>query len=222
MSNTKQTSALRHPIAFHGLFFLIAIPAALAAPAGLIGWVVLILAIGYNIALPLTGQRLDHAEWVALWRFLLPLSCTLPFADWILVNQGTLHFPDHGISRLGGEVPLYFCGLWIMLLWQVCWFSQLSPKPYLTAAALGLLGFLVWEWAARPMQLWEAQDVAQIAGFALYPLAPEMLLSVGTLWMWRQVKATAITTQVVAGLSLAVFYAGALSLALLAEHVITS
>lgn len=222
MSIAAPNPLFKPALKFHGVFFVIAIPLALSAPANLIGWTVLLLALAYNLALPLVGARLQLAEWPALWRFLLPLSCCLPFADWMLVNQGTLHFPDHGIARLGGAVPIYFCGLWIMLLWQICWFAPMTPKPYLSAATLGLAGFLIWEWAARPMQLWEAIGVTQIAGFALYPLLPEMLLSVATLWLWQQTKTASWFTQLAAAIALAIFYAGALSLALLAESQLSA
>lgn len=133
----------------------------------------------------------------------------------MLVNQGTLIFPDHDVPRLGGAVPLYFCGLWIMLLWQLCWLASFSRRPFLLVAFLSLAAFLVWEWAARPMQLWEAHNVRQIAGFALYPLIPEAMLSLGSLWMWRQLKNAPYWQQLIGALSLAVFYAGALALALL-------
>jgi len=222
MSIAAPNTLFKPALKFHGVFFVIAIPLALSVPANLVGWTVLLLALAYNLALPLVGARLQLAEWPALWRFLLPLSCCLPFADWMLVNQGTLHFPDHGIARLGGAVPIYFCGLWIMLLWQICWFAPMTPKPYLSAATLGLAGFLIWEWAARPMQLWEAVGVTQIAGFALYPLLPEMLLSVATLWLWQQTKTASWFTQLAAAIALAIFYAGALSLALLAESQLSA
>ncbi len=209
------STGLRDALIFHGAFFALAIPLALNASSDALGWTVLLLALAYNIALPLVGHWRQHEDWAALWRFLLPLSCALPCADWMLVNQGTLHFPDHGITRLGGAVPLYFCGLWIMLLWQLCWFAPVFKRPYWAVALLGLAAFLVWEWAARPMQLWEAIGVRQVAGFAPYPLIPEMLLSLGSLWMWKQLKTQPWLPQLAGALSLAVFYAGALSLALL-------
>ncbi len=114
---------------------------------------------------------------------------TLPFADWMLVERmGTLYFPDHGIPRIGGAVPVYFMGLWIMLLWQVLWFAQLTKRPYLVTALLSFGGFLFWEWASHPMALWQANDVLKIADFALYPLIPEVLLSLGALFFWRLLK----------------------------------
>lgn len=213
-----KTSAqgVRDAVFFHGAFFAIAIPVALNTQGLQLGIALCLLALGYNIALPLVGQWRGHSEWVRLWKFLVPVSIALPCADWMLVERmGTLYFPDHGIPRLGGAVPLYFMGLWIMLLWQVCWFAMATPRPYPVVALLSLAGFVVWEWAARPMNLWHAQDVLQVQGFALYPLIPEMLLAVGALWLWQTLRHKSIWQQIYGGLSLAVFYAGALSLSLL-------
>lgn len=201
---------------FHALFFSIAIPVALTSSGARLGMSVSALALAYNIALPLFGHWRGHPQWVRLWVFLLPMSATLPLADWMLVvRMKTLVFPDHGIWRLGGAVPLYFTGLWIMLLWQVCWLADTVRKPWHFAAGFSLAAFLVWEWAARPMALWHAVGVKQVAGFALYPLIPEMLLGMAALWMWRQCGYSAWPQRVAAAVSVSVFYAGALSLALL-------
>ena len=174
------------------------------------------LALFYNVALPLFGRWRGDREWVRLWAFLLPMSLTLPCADWMLVQRmGTLVFPDHGIARLGGAVPVYFMGLWIMLLWQVCWLAGTVRKPFHFAGVFSLAAFLIWEWAARPMSLWHAVGVKQIAGFALYPLIPEILLGLAALWMWRSCGRAAWPQRLAAAVSVSVFYAGALSLSLL-------
>ncbi|HEX4855356.1 MAG TPA: hypothetical protein VFV28_00980 [Limnobacter sp.] len=210
------TAGVKDALIFHSVFFALAIPVALNLQGNNLGIALLVFAITYNIALPLAGKLRGHDEWVKLWKFLLPVSIALPCADWMLVERmGTLYFPDHGIPRLGGAVPLYFMGLWIMLLWQVCWFSMATPRPYPVVAALSLSGFLVWEWAARPMDLWHAQHVFQVEGFAVYPLIPEMFLAVGALWLWQTLHNSPFLNQLAGGLALAVFYAGALSLSLL-------
>ena len=207
---------VKDALIFHILFFALAIPLALSNSAERLGIVVSALALGYNIALPVFGKWRNHGDWVRLWTFLLPMSITLPCADWMLVvRMQTLVFPDHGIWRLGGAVPIYFMGLWIMLLWQVCWFASAVSKPYLFTAIFSLLAFLVWEWAARPLSLWHAVGVRQVAGFALYPLIPEMLLSLGAFWMWQQSQRKPWPQQLAASVSVSIFYAGALSLALL-------
>lgn len=216
MNTRTPMAGIRDALLFHAVFFAIAIPVALNVQGNSLGIALVIFALSYNMALPLVGHWRGHTEWVKLWKFLLPLSIALPCADWMLVERmGTLHFPDHGIARLGGAVPLYFMGLWIMLLWQVCWLAMATRKPYPVVALLSLGGFLIWEWAARPMDLWHAQHVLQVQGFAIYPLIPEMLLALAALWMWNTLGNKPYFQQVLGAFAIAVFYAGALSLSLL-------
>ena len=214
--NKVNATGVRDALIFHALFFAIAIPVALSTAGNTLGVALVVFAIAYNVALPLIGKWRGHDEWFGLWKFLLPLSIALPCADWMLVERmGTLTFPDHGIVRLGGAVPVYFMGLWIMLLWQVCWLAMATRKPYAVVAALSLGGIRRWEWAARPMTLWHAHDVLQVQGCAIYPLIPEMLLAIGALWLWNTLKNKPYKQQFLGALALAVFYAGALSLSLL-------
>lgn len=209
-------TAFKDALIFHAVFFAIAMPVALSLQGAALGLALVVLALAYNIALPIVGHWRNHRDWPRLWLFLVPLSMTLPFADWMLVERmGTLYFPDHGIPRIGGAVPVYFMGLWIMLLWQVLWFAQLTKRPYLVTALLSFGGFLFWEWASHPMALWQANDVLKIADFALYPLIPEVLLSLGALFFWRLLKNAPRHQQVLAAFSLTIFYTGALALALL-------
>ncbi|MES3041599.1 MAG: hypothetical protein V4730_10665 [Pseudomonadota bacterium] len=207
---------MQDALRFHALFFAIAIPTALYQQDRSLGMAILLLTLAYNISLPLMCQWRGYREGVRLWWFLLPLSLALPCADWMLVRQmGTLSFPDHGIYRLGGAVPIYFMGLWIMLLWPLCWLAQSTRRPYLFTAMAALAAFLIWEWAARPLNLWHAVGVKQVAGFALYPLIPEMLLAIAALWMWQHHGRSPLLTRLACAISVAIFYAGALSLALL-------
>jgi hypothetical protein len=216
MMHKPNAAGVKDALLFHAAFFAVAIPLALNVEGHKLGLALMVFALAYNIALPLAGKLRGHAEWVDLWKFLLPVSVALPCADWMLVERmGTLYFPDHGIPRLGGAVPLYFMGLWIMLLWQVCWLAMASPRPYPVVAALSLVGFLTWEWAARPMDLWHAQNVLQVEGFAVYPLIPEMLLALGALWLWQTLRLKPAVQKLAGAIALAVFYAGALSLSLL-------
>lgn len=212
----RSKTGVRDALIFHAVFFAVAIPVALSQQADHLGLALLGLALLYNIALPLVGLQRNHKGWFPLWLFLLPLSLTLPCADWMLVQRmGTLSFPDHSVPRIGDAVPFYFMGLWIMLLWQVCWLAQATRKPYPVAAVLALIGFLVWEWAARPMSLWHAQGVHMVAGFALYPIIPEVLLALSALWMWRTLEHKPWLQRLAGALAVTVFYAGALSLSLL-------
>lgn len=207
---------LREALLFHTLFFVIAAVAIFVTPARAYGSVLLIAAIAYQLALPAWSLIRGHGDWLALWAFLLPLSLCQPLADWVLVDvAGTLSFPDHGIYRIGGAVPLYFCGLWTMALFPVLLLAQHSRMPWLTVAGAGLLMFAACEWIARPLDLWQARNVATIAGVALYVLAAEVLLCWATYAAWRGTRGSALPTRVVAAVAVSLFYTGALLWALL-------
>jgi hypothetical protein len=225
-------SEIQHALLFHGLFFAITLPIASALRGFELGVALSLFALAYNFALPaygkwrfstaknlgLSSDRLSgqNSDWVGLWQFLLPLSLSLPCADWMLVKQlGTLYFPDHGIPRIGGAVPVYFSGMWIMLLWPTTWLALQTRMPYVTMAVLSMTGFLVWEWVAPTMALWEPKNAIIWQGIAVYVLIPELLLGLATLFMWQILRNQTRLAQIAGGLGLTVFYAGALALSLL-------
>lgn len=196
---------------FHALFFALAVPLAWMLRGSALGWLLLTAALTYNLALPTIGRWRQHGQWLRLWQFLLPLSFTLPLADWVLVDSvGVLVFPDHGSPRIGGAVPIYFMGLWIMLLWPLITLACATARPYACIAVTGLLAFVLWEWAARPLNLWHAHDVRSVHGFALYVLPAELLLCLAALFAYRYSQAKSRAVQIVAALAVTPFYSGAL------------
>jgi len=218
IDNRPSAASLRDALWFHLAFFAVAVPVAIAVPDKALGKAILILAALYNILLPAIANWRGHRQWYLLWVFLLPLSFTLPMADWMLVKRmGTLVFPDHGVPKFANVVPVYFAGLWIMLLWPVTLFASALPRKWSYAAAggLGLALFLIWEWAARPLELWHARNVVMVHDTALYPLVPEALLCIGALWMWRATTMSPRWQKVMGAIALTFFYAGGLSLFLL-------
>lgn len=209
-------SSIREALWFHGLFFAIGLPLVLFLQGPALGRALLGLAIGYNVALPLLSLVRGHGEWLKLWLFLLPLSCGQVIPDWALADiAGVLVFPDHGVWRVGGAVPVYFMGLWIMLLFPIVLLSDRLRSRYLAAALLSLLLFGFWEWAARPLGLWYARDVRMVAGTALYPLVPEMLLGLATLSAYRNSRGRAIIQQWFSAFGVNLFYTGAVFIGLL-------
>lgn len=218
MIESPSRASLRDALLFHLAFFAIALPVAMSLDGKALGRALVWLAAIYNLALPLAARWRRHPQWYSLWTFLLPLSVVLVLPDWMLVKRmGTLVFPDHGVPKFANVVPVYFAGLWIMLLWPVTLFASALPRrwSYAVAGLVALVLFIAWEWAARPLQLWEARNVRTLAGFALYPLIPEALLAMAALWMWRITHEAARWQKLLGALAVMVFYAGALSLALL-------
>lgn len=208
---------LREAIGFHVLFGLFAAALIWLLPASSFGLAVILVVLLYNVGLPLFSLVRGHVDWLLLWLFLLPLSCAQVLPDWALVQlAGTLHFPDHGAYRIGGAVPVYFMGLWIMLLFPIAVVAdQAGRLRYAVAALLGLLLFAFWEWAAAPLGLWQAQNVRTVDGMALYPLIPEALLAAASLWMYRLTHGRGLAAALCGSLLVSVFYTGALFTALL-------
>ena len=210
--------SLRDALLFHAVFFAIALPVAALMKGHPLGRALVLLAAVYNLALPVVARLRQHPQWYSLWVFLLPLTLTLPAADWLLVKRmGTLVFTDHGVPKLANVVPVYFAGMWIMLLWPVCLFASAVQRSwsYWIAGALSLWLFDGWEWAAPALELWHPRNVLMVEGVALYPLIPEALLPVAALWMWRVTEVSPRWQKIAGAMTVTVFYTGALALALL-------
>jgi hypothetical protein len=207
---------IREALWFHLLFFAISAPVLLFARGEMLGKGLLALTLGYNIALPLFALMRGHGEWLKLWTFLLPLSCGQVFPDWALVQIGNvLSFSDHGVWRIGGAVPLYFMGLWIMLLFPITLISDSNRSRYLIAGILSLLLFGFWEWAAPMLELWHPLNVRVVAGVAVYVLIPEVFLGLVTLQVYRRTKDSGIIQQVFSAFAVNLLYTGALFIGLL-------
>lgn len=207
---------VREALAFHALFFIAAGVTLWLTPAGALGWALLWLTIAYHVALPTWALLRAQTEWLALWLFLLPLSVAQLLPDWALVRIAqTLVFPDHGILRVGDAVPLYLAGMWTMLLFPILLIAQSARHPFLAAALLAVILFAAAEWAAQPLRLWHAQNVATVAGVAVYVLVAELLLVLAALRAYRLHRRDAAPTRILAALGVSVFYAGALFLSLL-------
>lgn len=209
-------ASIRDMLWFHAAFFALALPLAVLLRDAALGHALLALAIAYNLLLPAFGVMRGHNNWLRLWAFLLPLSCAQVLPDWALARYAqTLVFPDHGIPRIGGLVPVYFMGLWIMLLFPVLLWADAVRSRYLSAFVLALALFTLWEWLAPALHLWRPQGVRTISGVALYPLIPEALLAFTALWMYRQTRELNYVQQVFGAISVSAFYAGTLFFALL-------
>lgn len=208
-------ASTREGIWFHILFFFVAASVLLFARDAMLGKGLLLLVLGYNLLLPAVAFVRRHPEWLALWAFLLPLSAAQVLPDLALANVAkVLVFPDLGQFRIGGAVPVYFMGMWTMLLFPLLLIGNSTRSRYLNTGVMAFISFTFWEWAARQLQLWHAQDVLMSHGIALYVLVPEVLLCLTALWMYRLTGESGILARFFGALSVSVFYAGALFISL--------
>ena len=211
-------SAPREALAFHLAFGIIALLAVMFTSGHGYGLAVLALAIAYNLLLPGYALLRGYSDWIARWAFLLPVSMGQVLPDWTLVRiSETLVFPDHGIARIGGDVPVYFMGLWIMLLFPITLFADATNRArYLVAARLALLLFGAAEWAAPMLQLWQPRNIDTVAGVALYTLPAEILLCLACLRLYRRTRHDGVFARLWAAMMIVGFYCGALMISLLA------
>ena len=209
-------ASIREALWFHSLFFAISALVLFFTQGAHFGKGILFLTIAYNVALPLYALARGHADWLKLWMLVLPLSCGQVLPDWALVQiAGVLSFPDHGAYRIGGAVPVYFMGLWIMLLFTITLISDSFRSRYFTAGVLSLLLFAIVEWAAQPLQLWQPHNVHTVAGVATYVLIPEVFLGVMTLKAYRNTRGDGFIQQMFSAFAVNLLYTGALFIGLL-------
>lgn len=213
-------ASVREALGFHLFFFVVATPALFLAKGDNLGKALLILAIFYNVALPALSVARGHAEWMRLWLFLFPLSCGQVLPDWALAEiPQVLVFPDLGQYRIGSVVPVYFMGLWIMLLFPILLISNsMRRSRYLIAGLLSLVLFTFCEWAARPLNLWHGQNVPMFHGVALYVLIPETLLTLAALSAYRRTEDDSPIQRLFSALGVNLFYTGSLFVGLLLSN----
>ena len=218
--------AIKPLLFFHALFGVLGGMAIVYAGAQR-GMVLLFLAIAYNLLIPAIALWRGYNLWLTAWIFLLPVSVLQIFPDWMLVSVlQTLAFPDLGVYRIAGVVPLYFTLLWIALLLPVTLISDAVPKyNYAVCAVLSAVLFGAVEVIATPMQVWqplftEQAPLKMTANVAWYVLLAEMLLGVACLVGYRATQRTSYRVQLFTGMAIPVFYAGALGLSyLLLERI---
>lgn len=211
------SGAARDAAAFH-VVFVAACGAVLLAPEPALGWRLLALVVGYNVALPLVGLRRGHPDWVKLWAFLVPLSLFQVVPDAALASVvGSLDFPDTGGPRLG-PVPLAMAGMWTIPLWGALFIAERQRgrvgRRAVWAAGLTGIALVGAEATLWAVPIWQAVGVQTVAHVALYVIAPEILLGavayLAWVWTrdrgrWEQVGAAALVSLVYLGALVASF-----------------
>lgn len=183
---------------FHGVFALVVL-AVLLVPVGQTGVKVLLLVIGYNVALPwVAWQARDHLLW-RMWTVLAPMSVLMVLPDWFLgAVLGSIRFPDTG-SPFVGTMPLFMAGMWTIALLPICMLARQVEDGrgvragFITAGAAGLALFIGAELLAPAIPLWEPVGVWEVAGVAPYVLLPELGLCLAAYALVRVPLPRAVT-----------------------------
>ena len=183
---------------FHGAFGLITL-AVLLMPVGQTGVKVLLLVIGYNVALPWAAQRTGDRTLWRMWTVLAPMSVLMVLPDWFLgAVLGSIRFPDTG-SPFIGTMPIFMAGMWTIALLPVCLLARQAEDRrgitlgFVTAGAAGLALFTAAELLAPTIPLWQPVGVWMVGGVAPYVLLPELGLCLATYALVRVPLPRAVT-----------------------------
>ncbi len=174
----------------------------------MLGLAILALVVAFNLLVPLFAGSSGNRHWFDLWLFLLPLSIFQVVPDWVLSQLiGILNFPDLGAPRIGGHVPVYMAGMWVIPLF---WVLLIARGSIMLAGVLALLVFAASEWAAPLFGIWRPRNVSTHFGIADYVLLPEALLGWAAAFAYRETSHAGIAMRIAAAAAVSVFYTGAL------------
>lgn len=170
-------------IRFHAAFAVVAV-AVLLIPLADTGLRVLILVVGYNIALPVFARRTDDDGLWTAWAVLAPMSVLMVLPDWFLsAVLGSITFPNTGAPYIG-TMPLFMAGMWaialipLMMIGMTVEAAKGVRAAFAAVVASGVLLFVAAERVAPLIPLWEPVGVAEVAGVAVYVVLPEAALCI--------------------------------------------
>ena len=203
------------------------------------GNLVILLVVFWHLNVFFRGL-LQYPRILSFYRFLLPLSIWVVFADWFLVQFAqTLVFPRNGAAwMIGDAVTPAMAGMWSipgLLILYTCYPSQgsttstttsttsttsIPAASYIQASVVGLAIFFLAE-QLLPF-IWKPTDrvITRVGwgehGVAVYVLPAEFLLGAMILYWYHATKESKTWVQPAMGAGMTMLmYTGALAIGLL-------
>lgn len=180
----------RRWLELHAVFAVVAV-VALLLPVGPLGLRVLVLVVGYSVAVVLVALQSPDPVLLRYWLVIAPLSVLMVLPDWFLSSVlGILRFPDTGVPFLD-TMPLFMAFMWTVALLPVMLIGYVVERDRGLGVALGavvvggLVMFTFAELIAPAIPLWQPVNVWLVAGVAPYVLLPELGLTIATYLLVR-------------------------------------
>ena len=213
---TEVTTTQRDLVVLHVAFAVVA--AVVLLPGGPVGWRSAVLLVVYDVALVVLARRRGDRELLRLWWFAAVLSLWQVLPDAFLVEGlDVLVFPDDGFPDLG-PVTGVMAGLWTVPIVVVVAVATAAERRggvragNLAAAAMAAVVFAGGEASLTAVGLWEARNVPQVAGVALYIVPAEVVLGVTAHRVFHAVRFRHGVAVIPATLLVSVVYTGAAGL----------
>lgn len=203
---------------FHLVFGLICALALWLGAALPTGWIIFVLILGYNIALPMFAWRWKYQVWRSAWEFGLLLSVFQILPDYFLADTlKTLVFPDTGFWFIG-PVPAFMALLWVPIF-VLCLYTGEQVREVrgemagvIASAAVALLVLGLAEATLWAVPIWHAQSVQTVARVAIYVWLAEGVLGAAVFIAWRSAGQSSWWRRTVAAFAVMLIYTGALAI----------
>jgi len=211
-----EDNSIKDFVVIHVIFALLAaITLLFPFPAATIDGKMLLLVILYNALIIVEFNLKGYSEWRNIWLFSLTLSLLMVFPDWYLAETlGALQFPDHGFPMIGGSIPLYMAGLWVIPFFIIVFIGREIQKrksnrmAYVIVPILTVVIFILAELTLVYLPSWSATVVGMTGNLAWYIVIPELLLGLSTFICYNSVRDKQIWMKFLGAFVVMIFYIG--------------
>lgn len=177
----------RELLLLHVGLVVLALVLAAVAP---IGWATLVVVVAYSGAVLLLAVVRRDPVLLRLWWFAATLSVWQVLPDLVLVELGTLVFPDDGVPDVG-TVTLPMAAMWTVPTVVVVTVADRAHRRAgggagaVAAAVTALIVYTAAESVLPRLGIWEPVGVRTVGTVAPYILVAEVLLGMATWAAWR-------------------------------------
>ena len=207
--------SIRDFLGIHLIFAMIAAVTLLIPFQAVISVKLLIIVIIYNGLIISVFYLRGHDGWKRIWIFTFILSLLMVFPDWFLADTlGALQFPDDGFPMIGGSIPVYMAGLWVIPFFIIVFIGrELQERKsvkvaYGTVSILSVLIFALAELTLVSLPSWSATVNGMVGNLAIYIILPELILGLSVFVCYNIVSAMPIWMKILGAFSVMVFYIG--------------
>ncbi len=206
---------IRDFLGTHLIFAIIAATTLLIPFQAAISVKLLVVVIIYSGMIVIVSYLGGYDEWKRIWVFTFILSLLMMFPDWFLADTlGALQFPDDGFPMIGGSIPVYMAGLWVIPFFIIVFIGRELQKrrsvkiAYGTVSILSVLIFALAELTLVSLPSWSATVSGMIGNLAIYIILPELILGLSVFICYNIVRERPIWMMIIGAFSVMVFYIG--------------
>jgi len=175
----------------------------------------LLLVLIYNVLIIVEFINKGYDDWKGIWVFVFILSILMVFPDWYLAETlGALRFPDDGFPMIGGAIPIYMAGLWVIPFFIILFIGEEMRRrksvghAYIIVSILSVLIFTIAELTLVYLPSWTATVTGMIGNLAWYIIIPELVLGLSIFIFYDFAKDRKIWQRIVGALTVMILYIG--------------